>query len=591
MLDRSQDAQNAIAATPETAGPRANPAAERAPKGLTAHDLDRLLHVWQSKLTSGLSPGTVPLAFLDWAAHATNAPFQMNELGLKAIQQYGKLGKAMLSHDPVVAPKPDDRRFTAPAWRQWPFNLLTQAVLLGEEWTAGAIDAPGGVERHNRDIVAFTVRQWLDLLSPSNIPWLNPEVIETTVATQGKNLAAGLGNALREQIAARITPGLIAGRDIAVTAGKVVFRNELMELIQYAPATASVAPEPILIVPAWIMKYYILDLSPHNSLIRWLVQRGFTVFAISWRNPGADMRDTPFDAYRALGVMAAMDAIEAICGSAQIHAAGYCLGGTLLTVAAAAMARDRDERLASLTLFAAQTDFSEAGELQLFITEDQLDFLDDIMTTQGYLDKSQMSGAFQMLRSNDLVWAHAIRDYLLGEHDTPNDLMTWNADGTRLPARMHIEYLRQMFLNNDLAEGRFEVEGRPVTAKDITRPVFIVGTEKDHIAPWRSVFKFHLLNSGDITFTLTSGGHNAGIVSEPGHPGRHFQTATRAACARTPGPDEWQRTTPVQAGSWWPVWGEWLEAHSSGQNAAPLSAGGPGYPPLGDAPGIYIHEA
>ena len=253
------------------------------------------------------------------------------------------------------------------------------------------------------------------------------------------------------------------------------------------------------------------------------------MFAISWRNPGADMRDTSLDDYRTQGVMAAIDAVQAICGDAKIHATGYCLGGTLLSIAAAAMARDNDDRLASLSLFAAQTDFTEAGELQLFITEDQLDFLNDIMQTQGYLDSAQMGGAFQMLRSNDLVWSHAIRDYLLGEHDTPNDLMAWNADGTRLPARMHIEYLRGLFLDNDLAEGRFQVAGRPLALGDMKLPMFVVGTERDHIAPWHSVFKLHLLNDGELTFVLTSGGHNAGIVSEPGHPHRHFRIRVRDA--------------------------------------------------------------
>ena len=243
--------------------------------------------------------------------------------------------------------------------------------------------------------------------------------------------------------------------------------------------------------------------------------------------------------------MAAIDAVQAICGDAKIHATGYCLGGTLLTIAAAAMARDNDHRLASLSLFAAQTDFTEAGELQLFITEDQLDFLNDTMQTQGFLSSAQMGGTFQMLRSNDLVWSHAIRDYLLGERDTPNDLMAWNADGTRLPARMHIEYLRGLYLDNDLAEGRFVVTGRPLALDDMKLPMFVVGAERDHIAPWHSVFKLHLQNDGELTFVLTSGGHNAGIISEPGHPHRHFRIRVRDAGGRTLGPDEWERDTPA----------------------------------------------
>jgi polyhydroxyalkanoate synthase len=379
------------------------------------------------------------------------------------------------------------------------------------------------------------------------------------------------------------------GKDLAATPGKVVFRNALIELIQYAPTTAKVGAEPVLIVPAWIMKYYILDLSANNSLIRWLVAQGRTVFAISWRNPGADMRDTTFDEYRSQGTMAAIDTVRAICGDTNIHAMGYCLGGTLMAITAATMARDNDGRLASLTMLAAQTDFSEAGELQLFITEDQLNFLADMMKTQGYLDSRQMGGAFQMLQSNDLIWSHAIRTYLLGEKQAPFDLMAWDADGTRLPARMHIEYLRRLYLHNDLAEGRFQVAGRPLALDDIKLPIFLVGTENDHIAPWHSVFKLHLLNDGELTFVLTSGGHNAGILSEPGHKHRHFRIRVRREGGHTLGPDEWQQDTQPRDGSWWVEWNKWLAQRTTGQ-IDPPRMGAPGFMPLCDAPGTYVLE-
>ena len=554
-------------------------------------NLDRMLHVWQSRYTGGRSPSTVGLALLDWAAHAANSPFQTAALAGTALTQWSRLISTTMGGEMAIKPAPDDRRFASPAWRQYPYNLLTQAVLLGEEWLESVVQSPAGVGKPNSRIVAFTVRQWLDLLSPSNVPWLNPEVIETTRASGGANLTAGMRNLLHDQAATHGGPEgrFVVGKDLAATPGKVIFRNALIELIQYAPATATVGAEPVLIVPAWIMKYYILDLSPDNSLIRWLVGQGRTVFAISWRNPGADMRDTSLDDYRTQGVMAAIDAVQAVCNNAKIHATGYCLGGTLLSIAAAAIARDNDKRLASLSLFAAQTDFTEAGDLQLFITEDQLDFLNDIMQAQGYLDSAQMGGAFQMLRSNDLIWSHAIRDYMLGEHDTPNDLMAWNADGTRLPARMHIEYLRGMFLDNDLAEGRFEVAGRPLALGDMKLPMFVVGTERDHIAPWHSVFKLHLLNDGELTFVLTSGGHNAGIVSEPGHPHRHFRIRVRDAGGHTLGPEEWQRDTAPQDGSWWPEWNAWLERRS-GQRVNPPPMGAPGFVPLCDAPGTYVLE-
>jgi|HubBroStandDraft_1064217.scaffolds.fasta_scaffold09157_4 polyhydroxyalkanoate synthase len=565
---------------------------EPSPRMTAAADLDRMLHVWQSRYTAGRSPSTIGLAVLDWVAHAANAPFQTAELGRTALTQWQRLVQAAMGGKGTIAPHPDDRRFAHPAWLRSPYDLLVQAVLLGEEWWDRVARSPGGVDRHNERIVAFTVRQWLDLMSPSNVAWLNPEVIAATRASGGANVATGIGNFLRDQAAAHgaaAARGFAVGVDLAATPGKVVFRNALLELIQYAPTTETVAAQPVLIVPAWIMKYYILDLSAGNSLVRWLVGQGRTVFAISWRNPGPEMRDTSLDDYRTQGVMAAIDAVQAICGDAKIHATGYCLGGTLLSIAAAAMARDDDPRLAGVSLFAAQTDFTEAGELDLFITADQLDFLNDVMQTQGYLDGKQMAGAFQMLRPNDLVWSHAIRAYLLGEQDAPNDLMAWNADGTRLPARMHIEYLQRLFLDNALAEGRLLVDGRPLALGDVKLPMFVVGTEHDHIAPWRSVFKLHLLNDGELTFVLTSGGHNAGIVSEPGHPHRHFRFRVRAAGGHTLGPDEWQRDTAAQDGSWWLAWDAWLDRHS-GPRVTPPPLGAAGFPPLCDAPGTYIRE-
>jgi polyhydroxyalkanoate synthase len=386
------------------------------------------------------------------------------------------------------------------------------------------------------------------------------------------------------------TAGFMVGGNLAATPGKVVFRNALMELIQYAPATATPGAEPVLIVPAWITKYYILDLSSAHSLIRWLVSQGRTVFVMSWRNPGVDLQDASLEDYRVLGVMAAITAVQAICDDARIHATGYCLGGTLLSVAAAAMARDGDDRLASLSLFAAQTDFTDVGDLQLFISEDQLDVLSDITQAQGYLDSAQIGSLFQMPGSNDLIWSGAIRRYFLGEHDAPNDLLAWNADGPRLPPRMHIEYLRYLFLHNDLAEGRFRVGGRRVTLSDQRLPMFVVGTERDQVARWHSVFQLHRLNDGELTFVLTSGGHNAGIVSEPGHKNRHFRIRVRKAGARTLTPEEWERDTAPREGSWWLAWGQWLGERSSGPHGGPPPMGAPGFAPICDAPGPYVRE-
>jgi len=442
-------------------------------------------------------------------------------------------------------------------------------------------------------MVTFMARQFLDMFAPSNIPFLNPEVIAVTQKTGGQNLQHGLKNFIDDLIV--VTQGSSAplplqpGRDVAVTPGQVVFRNELMELIQYEPRTATVKTEPILIVPAWIMKYYVLDLSQENSLIRYLVAQGYTVFCISWLNPGTQQREVHLEDYRVKGVMAAIDAIMSITSAAKLHGVGYCLGGTLLTIAAAACARDHDDRMASLTLLAAQTDYSEAGELQLFINEAQLAFLDDLMWSQGYLDSAQMAGAFAMLRSANLIWSRLVRRYYLGVEDRPNDLMSWNQDATRMPYRMHSEYLWHMFQNNDLAEGRFPAGGKPISVNDIHAPFFVLGTENDHIAPWRSVHKLHLLNSSEITFVLCSGGHNTGIVSAPGQPQRYFKILARKALGKYRAPEDWLEAATTVEGSWWPAWVEWLDLHSS-QLVPPPKMGNEdaGYKPLCAAPGTYV---
>jgi polyhydroxyalkanoate synthase len=345
----------------------------------------------------------------------------------------------------------------------------------------------------------------------------------------------------------------------------------------------------VLIVPAWIMKYYILDLSPANSLVKYLVDQGHTVFMLSWKNPGAADRTLTLDDYRRLGVMDALDAVGRILPGRKVHATGYCLGGTLLAIAAAAMAREADDRLATLSLFAAQVDFEEAGELTLFIDDSQVNLLEDLMAAQGFLDTRQMAGAFQLLRSNDLIWSRRVREYMLGRREPMTDLMAWNADATRMPYAMHSEYLRRLFLRNDLAEGRYPVDGRPVALHDLRLPVFAVGTTWDHVAPWKSVYKITRLADADTTFLLTEGGHNAGIVSEPGHPGRGFQVATHAHGDTYMDPDRWVAQVPRQAGSWWPEWQAWI-ARRSGARGAPPPIGNPsaGLAPLGDAPGEYV---
>lgn len=444
-------------------------------------------------------------------------------------------------------------------------------------------------------MVEFAARQMLDMFSPFNFPATNPVLQNRIMETGGRCLMEGAVRLLEDmqQMVRSLPPvgteAFEVGRNLATAKGKVVYRNALIELIQYVPTTEMVRPEPVLIVPAWIMKYYILDLSPENSLVNWLTGQGYTVFMISWHNPGTADRNLDMDAYRRLGPMAALDAITAITGAPAIHAAGYCLGGTLLSIAAAALARDGDKRLASLTLFAAQTEFSEPGELGLFIDEAQLDVLENMMWGQGFLDSGQMGGAFQILRSNDLVWSRVLGTYLMGERETMNDLMAWNADGTRMPYAMHSQYLRSLFLDDELAKGKYKVDGRTISLSTIHQPMFVVGTERDHVAPWRSVHKIHLLTGAEITFVLASGGHNAGIVSEPGHTGRHYQILTRPADGLAHDPDEWALRAVSRNGSWWTEWAGWLDQHS-GEMAPPLGAPDRGYPVLAEAPGAYVRE-
>ncbi|TWI67272.1 polyhydroxyalkanoate synthase [Pseudoduganella lurida] len=556
---------------------------------------DLLLNALLARITGSLSPAALGTAWFDWASHLLLAPSKVAELWL-----HGGAGAARwlqyAAHTalagagaaaPLIEPLAQDRRFNDPAWRQWPWTVLSQGFLLQQQWWHRATTGVRGVSRHHSEVVTFLARQLLDCAAPSNFLSTNPVVQAATLRSGGGNLLAGSARAATDWTRALAgkpaDTGYLPGRDVAVTPGRVVLRNGLIELLRYDPVTPVVHAAPLLIVPAWIMKYYILDLSPHNSLVRYLVARGHTVFMVSWKNPGADDRALGMDDYRQLGVMAALDAIRAQTGAERVNACGYCLGGTLLAIAAAAMARDGDDRLAGLTLLAAQVDFTEPGELSLFIDESAVSYLEAAMWAQGYLDTRQMAGAFQLLRSNDLVWSRRLKHYLLDLPDRDTDLMAWNADATRLPARMHSEYLRRLFLQNDLANGRYLVGGRPVALTDIEVPVFAVGTLTDHVAPWRSVYKLVLLADTDVTFLLTSGGHNVGVVAPPDSGARSYQVATHRENTAYIDAERWHACVPVEGGSWWPEWAAWLA-----QRAGPLVPVPASGPSAGPAPGTYV---
>jgi len=565
------------------------------------HHLDVPLTTWQARVSHGVSPPALAAAFEDWRSHFLTSPGKQAQLAESALRKYMQwliyVQSAMRGQGQLVeVPEPHDKRFKAPQWQQPPYNWLSQGFLLSQRWWTEATTGVRGVSQHHEDVMEFVARQWLDMCSPSNFVPTNPQVLAQTVATGGKNLATGFANWWRDAMAVLAEgppPGaerFEVGKVVATTPGKVVFRNRLIELIRYEPTTPTVYPEPLLIVPSWIMKYYILDLSPENSMVRYLVDQGHTVYMISWKNPGAEDRELGMEDYLELGPLAAIEAVHKDNPRVGIHAVGYCLGGTLMAVAAAVLSRRSPSPLKSVSLLAGQIDFEEPGELGLFIDESQIAFLEDLMAERGYLDGRQMAGAFALINSKDLVWSKLVHEYLMGAQTPLTDLRAWNADATRMPERMHSEYLRWLYLDNNLAEGRYKALGEPVSVHDIRQPVFCVSTERDHVSPWKSVYKIHLLTDTDLTFVLSSGGHNVGIVNPPSGPAASPEASHRVALSKRGAAfqdaDTWYGHAEQRPGSWWPTWQRWLSGYS-GKRHAPvvrhiLKA-------LGEAPGEYVH--
>jgi len=534
--------------------------------------LDDLIMTSIAARTGGASALAFAVAAYDWAAHLALAPGAQMDIARDVLTRGAEAARAAI----VNGDDAGGGETSLPGPYAAALKALADVFDAYGAWIDAAFDRPPGVSAKHGDMVRFAAKNAAEPFRPENYLLTNVEALQRTAQENGANLARGWMNfwsdmaALGAPETARRRDASVfrVGETIAASEGKVVFRNRLIELIQYAPSTETARNEPILITPAWIMKYYILDLQPHNSMIRHLVDQGYTVFCNSWRNPQTEEAGLGLDDYRKLGVLAALEAIEAVLPGRRVHAVGYCLGGTLLSITAADLGRDGSDRLASLTLLAAQTDFRDAGELALFVDEDQLGWLEASMDAKGYLGAEQMAGAFTMLRSRDLMYRRCQRAYLFGETEKDFDLMVWNADATRMPKKMHAEYLRRLFLNNDFTQGRLAVDGEPVAISDIRAPIFALGAEDDHVAPWRSVFKIHLFADSEVTFALTNGGHNAGVVSQPGRPRRRHRVLTKQDCDAYVGPDAWLERAERRDGSWWTTWFEWLATKSSGETPA-----------------------
>jgi polyhydroxyalkanoate synthase subunit PhaC len=546
--------------------------------------LDQVMHAWINQYF-GVSSIAYFLAIYDWLMHLAVSPGTQAQLMLSAYQKLINLD----NQEP-------DRRFKSELWQESPFNWYVKNFLFYEQFWHEAVKVRG-VTKHHQLMNKFMMQQLLNLMAPTNFIGTNPEVLAVTKEQQGMNFIKGFNNFFEDffnqdnskEEDKNNNEKFQVGKDLATTPGKVIYKNDLIELIQYSPSTSEVYANPVLIVPACIMKYYILDLSAHNSLVKYLVSEGHTVFMISWKNPEYIDRKLVINDYINLGVLAAINVVSDIVPNMLINAVGYCIGGTLLMIAAAYLAGKNNGSLKSVTLFAAQIDFTYAGEILAFVDESQVSMLEDVMSQQGYLDGKQMASAFAVMHSHDLMWGKYIKNYWLGEKSSVFDIMAWNADATRLPDAMHSEYLENLFLNNALIQGDLVVNKEGISLLNINVPIFAVSTATDHVAPWKSVYKVHFFTKTDLTFLLTTGGHNVGIVSEPGHAGRSYQVMARKKKDNSIAADLWKKTAPSYEGSWWPEWQRWLVPFS-GEKIQPPEFGNKekGYSVLYDAPGIYV---
>ncbi|MBV9552632.1 MAG: class I poly(R)-hydroxyalkanoic acid synthase [Alphaproteobacteria bacterium] len=494
--------------------------------------------------------------------------------------------------EPLVEAGPDDRRFRDRAWSDNAvFDFIKQSYLLTTRYIQSAVKDVGGLDDHTGRKVDFYTRQFIDAMAPSNYVLTNPQVLRATLESRGENLVNGLQNLLDDlergkgRVAVSMTDmaAFKIGGNIATTPGKVVYQNDLIQLIQYAPTTETVHRRPLLIVPPWINKFYILDLRPENSFIRWAVSQGHTVFVISWVNPDERLSGKSFEDYMREGPLAALGAMEQATGEREANVIGYCLGGTLLSATLAYMTAKRDRRIKSATFFVTMVDFAEAGELSVFIDEEQLHALEERMAEKGYLDARDMHTTFNMLRANDLIWSFVVNNYLLGKQPLPFDLLYWNADSTRMPAAMHSFYLRKMYQQNLLSQpGGIVLGGVKLDLRKVKTPAFMLSTREDHIAPWRSTYAATQLYAGSARFVLSASGHIAGVVNPPGSKYGHWTNDKNPSS-----PDDWLAGAQQHDGSWWPMWADWVSQYGGGDVPARQPGAGK-LRPIEDAPGSYV---
>jgi polyhydroxyalkanoate synthase subunit PhaC len=536
---------------------------------------------------------------LELTARIMTNPAAVAQAQLSLWQSYLQLWQAtsqqLLGCDvpPVIQPERGDRRFRDPAWGDNAvFDFIKQSYLLTSRWLVETVNQLEGSDEKTRQKIDFYTRQFVDAIAPSNFVATNPEVLRATLESGGENLLRGLNNLLddlgrgRGRLAIKMTDldAFELGKNIALTPGKVIFQTELMQLIQYAPTTEQVYQRPLLVIPPWINKYYILDLQPKNSFIRYALDQGFTVFVISWVNPDADHAGKTFEDYMVDGPLAALDAIAQATGERETNVVGYCLGGTLLAATLAYLAVKKDRRIKAATFLASLTDFEDPGELGVFIDEEQLAAMDESMARRGYLEGREMATTFNMLRANDLIWSFVINNYLLGKEPFPFDLLYWNSDSTRMPYAMHSFYLRRFYQENRLIEpGGISLCGVPIDLRKVRIPVYMLSTREDHIAPWASTYAATQLYQGKMTFVLAGSGHIAGVINPPSVEKYGYWTNE----ALPPDPEDWLEGAKQHAGSWWPHWRDWNVAHAGEKIAARVPGDG-ALTPIEDAPGSYV---